>query len=164
MLTAGAGGTGEAGDASRRAGVLAAAVLCLLLAQKAVYAADPAVGGAGQVPYVAALFVLPVLYVFTGTRDALARYRWLVLAVQAVLTWVPFAVFGGRWDVGVAGLLAGLVLLMVTGPVSWLLAGGLLAADLVVRGSVVGLPGRPRGRVRCGRSSPLSTTRRCASG
>ena len=59
---------------------------------------------------------------------ARCRSLWQALAVQAVLTWVPFAVFGGHWEVGIGGLLAGLVLLVVPGWVSWLLAGGLLAA------------------------------------
>jgi two-component system, NarL family, sensor histidine kinase DesK len=47
-----------------------------------------------------------------------------VLAVQAALTWVPFAVFGSHWQQGIDGLLAGLVLLMVPGQVAWPLGGG----------------------------------------
>jgi two-component system sensor histidine kinase DesK len=66
-----------------------------------------------------------------------------VLAVQGVLTWVPFAVFGRGWEYGIGGLLAGLVLLMVKGRVSWLLAGLLLAAEVVVRAAVTGLPAAP---------------------
>jgi two-component system sensor histidine kinase DesK len=115
--------------------------MCLLLSLKvswAVYA-----GGAGQVPFIAALFALPVLYAFPGGRQRLARYRWPVLGAQAVLTWVPFAVFGGQWTEGLGGLLAGLVLLMLAGPVSWLLAGLLLAADVAVRAAVTGLEFTP---------------------
>jgi hypothetical protein len=41
------------------------------------------------------------------------------------------------------GLLAGLVLLTIRGPVAWLLAGLLLAADVVVRATVTGLPAAP---------------------
>ena len=129
------------GDVSRRAGVLAAAVLCLLLVYKADFAADPLFGGgAAQVPFVVAVFVIPLLFAFGGPRLVLARGRWPVLAVQGALTWVPFAVFGGRWQVGVGGLLAGLVLLTVPGLVSWLAAGSLLAADVAVRAGIVGLP------------------------
>jgi two-component system, NarL family, sensor histidine kinase DesK len=87
-----------------------------------------------------AVFVIPLLFAFRGPRLVLASARWPVLAVQGVLTWVPFAVFGGRWQVGVGGLLAGLVLLTVPGLVSWLAAGSLLAADVAVRAGVVGLP------------------------
>jgi two-component system, NarL family, sensor histidine kinase DesK len=100
-------------------------------------------GPGGQVPFTVALFVLPLLYAFDGTRRLLDHYRWQVLAVQAVLTWVPFAVFGHGWQLGIGGLLAGLVLLMVPGRLSWLLAGGLLAAEVVVRATVTGLPVSP---------------------
>ena len=130
----------SSGDVSRRASVLAAAVLCLLLVSHVDYAADPLFGGgAAQAPFVMAAFVIPLLFAFGGPRLVLARGRWPVLAVQGVLTWVPFAVFGGRWQVGVGGLLAGLVLLTVPGLVSWLVAGSLLAADVAVRAGIVGL-------------------------
>ena len=129
------------GDNGRSFVSMAAAVLCLLLVIHVDYAADPLFGGgAAQVPFVVAVFVIPLLFAFGGPRLVLARYRWPVLAVQGVLTWVPFAVFGGRWQVGVGGLLAGLVLLTVPGLVSWLVAGALLAADVAVRAGIVGLP------------------------
>jgi two-component system sensor histidine kinase DesK len=137
----------RADDASRRASVLAAAVLCLLFAVRVadvVALHGPVTAEALlQVPFTVALFIVPVLCAFAGTRERLARRRWLVLGVQAVLTWVPFAVFGGSWQVGIGGLLAGLVLLMIPGWMSWLAAGALLAADVVVRASVVGLPWEP---------------------
>ena len=100
-------------------------------------------GPVGQVPFVVALFVLPMLYAFPAGRRLLARYGWPVLAVQAVLTWVPFAVFGGQWVVGLGGLLAGLVLLILPGRVSWLVAGLLLTADVAVRATVTGLEFTP---------------------
>jgi two-component system, NarL family, sensor histidine kinase DesK len=112
--------------------------LCLLLGARmfsVLYYGVP-----GQLPFTVALFVLPLLYAFPRTRRVLARHRVPVLAVQAAATWVPFAVFGGSWQVGIGGLLAGLVLLMVPGPASWPLAGGLLAAEVAVRSAVTGLP------------------------
>ena len=130
-----------AGDARRRATVIAAAVLCLLLAVKVAWAA--ATGGTGQLPFVVAPLVLPLLFAFPGPRLFLTRHRWQVLAVQAVLTWTPFAIYGGRWVVGIGGLLAALVLLTVRGRVSWLVAGVLLAADVTVRVSAVGVPLAP---------------------
>jgi two-component system, NarL family, sensor histidine kinase DesK len=136
-----AAGAGLGRAASRRASAFAAAVLCLLLIAKAAYAAWA--GQAGEVPFVAALFVLPLLYAFPGSRRLLDRYRWPVLVAQGVLTWVPFAVFGDRWVVGIGGLLAGLMLLTVRGRVSWLAAGLLLAADVAVRAAVIGLPPAP---------------------
>jgi two-component system, NarL family, sensor histidine kinase DesK len=130
-----------AAEARRRASVLAAAVLSLLLAKDVLFAADPVFGGdTAQIPFVVALFVLPLLFVFPGSRSLLMRRRGLVLAAQAVLTWMPFALFGGRWQVGVGGLLAGLALLTVSGWVSWLAAGALLVADVAVRAGLVGLP------------------------
>jgi two-component system sensor histidine kinase DesK len=137
-MTAGAGRLGPelAGQAPRRASVLAATVLSLLLVARLFD--NVTFGPSGQVAFTVALFVLPLLYAFDGTRRLLDRYRWQVLAVQAVLTWVPFAVFGHGWQLGIGGLLAGLVLLMLPGRVSWLLAGGLLAAEVVVRAAVTG--------------------------
>jgi len=130
--------SGMAGGPSRRATGYAVAVLCLLLAARlsdVVSSGEP-----GQVPFTVALFVLPLLYACRGTRPLLDRYRWPVLAVQAVLTWVPFAIFGAGWQEGIGGLLAGLVLLKVPGRVSWLLAGGLLAAEVAGRAFGTGLP------------------------
>jgi two-component system, NarL family, sensor histidine kinase DesK len=137
---------GEA-DASRRASILAVAVLCLLLLSRVtdilvVYGRVTA-AAVLQVCFTVALFVVPLLYPFRGPRRALARYRWPVLAVQAVLTWVPFAVFGDRWQVGIGGLLVGLVLLTVPGWASWLAAAALLTADVALRTWVTGLPWAP---------------------
>ena len=129
---------GEQAGLSRRATGFAVAVLCLLLAARL---SDVFTSGAlGQVPFTVALFVLPLLYAFRGTRRRLDRYRWPVLAVQTVLTWVPFALFGVNWQEGIGGLLAGMVLLMVPGRRSWLLAGGLLAAEVTGRAFGTGLP------------------------
>jgi hypothetical protein len=115
-----------AGRASRRATWFAVTALCLMLA-----AGNSAVlesGEPGQVPFTVALLAIPLAYAFPGPRRLLDRYRWSALAVQAAPTLVPFAVFGADWQVGIDGLLAGLVLLMIGGRVSWLLAGLLLAA------------------------------------
>ena len=129
--------TGSAGDAMRRATMLAVGVMFLFMTMKATWSASA--GGVGQMFWVVALFVLPSLYTFPNPRRLLDRHRWLVLAAQAVLTWVPLAVFGGSWNAGLGGLLAGLVLLTMRSRWSWLVAGLLLAADLLVRVTVNGM-------------------------
>jgi two-component system sensor histidine kinase DesK len=126
-----------AGEALRGVSWFAVAWLLLLLAAKA---GEGVGGGPAQVPFLLALFVLPLLYAFPWTHPMLARHRWPVLGVQTVLTWVPLVVFGSNWAPGVDGLLAGLLLLMVAAPLSWLLAGMLLVAEFVVRAAVTGLP------------------------
>jgi two-component system, NarL family, sensor histidine kinase DesK len=133
-----AGGAAGTAAASRRAAGLVVAVLCLFLVAKT--ADGVAGGGLAQVPFAAALFVLPLLYALPATRRWWEGRRWWLLAAQAVLTYVPFAVFGSNWVVGLSGLLAGLVLLTVTAPASWLVAGALAAAEVGIRTGVVGLP------------------------
>jgi two-component system, NarL family, sensor histidine kinase DesK len=128
----------RAGDVPRWASGFPAAYLCLLLVTRVSDVLSA--GQPRQVPFTVALFVLPMLYAWPGTRPLLSRHRWPVLAVQGVLTWVPFVVFGSAWQVGIGGLLAGLVLLTIGGRESWLLAGALLAAEVGVRLGIVGLP------------------------
>jgi two-component system sensor histidine kinase DesK len=121
----------------RRAVGLAFAVLCLLLATRVsavVYGYQYA-----QLPFTVALFVIPLAYTRPGWRRQLQHHRWMLLAAQSVLTWVPLVAFGSHWQDGIAGLLAGLVLLSVPGRRSWLLAGLLLIADATVRAAVTGL-------------------------
>jgi two-component system sensor histidine kinase DesK len=132
---------GTGGDAARRASLIAFAVLSLVLVAQVLDATST--GQPGQVAFVVALFIVPLLYAVAGIRRLLARRRWPVLAAQAALTYVPFAVFGGHWEQGASGLLAGLVLLMLPGQWSWPLAGVLLVADVVVRVGLHGLPWTP---------------------
>lgn len=98
---------------------------------------------AGYVPFVLAVFVLPAWYASGRSRPVWERHRGLLLVAQAVLTYVPFAVFGQHWVGGVSGLLAGLVLLLLPGRTGWLLYAALAAAELTVW-AVVGLPYEPR--------------------
>ncbi|WP_433379707.1 sensor histidine kinase [Actinoplanes sp. CA-142083] len=94
-------------------------------------------------PFVAALFVLPVWYVSGVAAHAWTRWRWWLLAGQALLTYVPFVLFGDGWVAGMSGLLGGLVLLLVPAPRSWLLLGALLALEATLWVQVVGVPYRP---------------------
>ena len=134
-----ADGAAVPGDpAVRRATRLVAVVLCLLAVAEAGYGASN--GGAGEALMVVAMVVLPLLYVLPPTRPLWLRHRYPLLAVQAALTCLPFALFGQGWIPGPSGWLAGLVLLTVPWPVSWLVSAALAAADLAVRVAVVGLP------------------------
>jgi hypothetical protein len=141
MIASAAAVPDVAGRVSRWPTWFAVTVLCLMLASR--ISAVLQSGEPGQVPFTVALLVIPLTYAFPGPRRLLNRYRWPVLAVQGALTWVPFAVFGAGWQVGIDGLLAALVLLMIGGRVSWLLAGLLLAAEITVRAAVTGLPPLP---------------------
>ena len=124
-----ADGAAVPGDpAVRRATRLVTVVLCLLAVAEAGYGA--ANGGAGEALLIVAMAVLPLLYVLPATRPLWLRHRYPLLAVQAVLTCLPFALFGQRAVPGPPGWLAGLVLLTVPWPASWLVFAALAAADL----------------------------------
>ena len=129
---------GVAGESAvRRATVLVTVVMCLVMVSEAGYGA--ANGGLGEVPVVAALAVLPLLYVVPATRPLWLRHRYLLLAVQAALTYLPFAWFGANW--APSGWLAGLVLLTVPSPASWFVTAILAALEAAVwSGMVVALP------------------------
>jgi len=114
--------------AVRRATALVTVVICLLAVSETGYGA--ANGGLGEVPMVAALVVLPLLYVVPATRPLWLRHRYLLLGVQAALTYGPFALFGASW--APSGWLAGLVLLTVPSPTSWFVAGILAALEEAV--------------------------------
>ena len=105
---------GVAGESPvRRATTLVTVVMCLVAISEAGDGA--ANGGPGEIPMVAALIVLPLLYVAPATRPRWLRHRYLLLGVQAALTYLPFAWLGADW--APSGWLAGLVLLTVPVPV-----------------------------------------------
>jgi two-component system, NarL family, sensor histidine kinase DesK len=131
---------GVAGESAvRRATVLVTVVICLVVVSEAGYGA--ANGGLGEVPLVAALAVLPLLYVVPATRPLWLRHPYLLLAAQAALTYLPFAWLGPNWTP--SGWLAGLVLLTVPSPASWFVAAILAALEEAVWVGVVGLPDQP---------------------
>src|ERR1700733_11078429 len=137
---AGGGADAPGESAVRRATALVTAVMCLVVASEAGYGA--ANGGLGEVPVFAALAVLPLLYVVPATRPLWLRHRYLLLAVQAALTYLPFAWFGANWTP--SGWLAGLVLLTVPPPASWFVTAILAAIEAALwSGVVVELPNQP---------------------
>jgi two-component system sensor histidine kinase DesK len=124
----------------RQATALVIVVMGLVAISEAGYGA--ANGGLGEVPMVAALVVLPLLYVVPATRPMWLRHRYLLLGVQAALTYVPFAWFGANWTP--SGWLAGLVLLTVPAPASWFVTATLAALEAALwTGVVVELPNQP---------------------
>ena len=123
----------------RRATALVIVIICLVAVSETGYGATN--GGFGEVPLVAALAVLPLLYVIPVTRPLWLRHRYLLLAVQAALTYVPFALFGANW--APSGWLAGLVLLTVPSPASWFAAAILAALEEALWAGVLGLPYQP---------------------
>jgi len=126
--------------AVRRATVLVIVVMCLVAASEAGYGA--ANGGLGEIPVVAALAVLPLLYVIPATRPLWLRHRYLLLTVQAVLTYLPFTWLGASWTP--SGWLAGLVLLTIPFPASWFVAAILAALEAAIwSGVVVHLANQP---------------------
>jgi two-component system sensor histidine kinase DesK len=123
----------------KRATVLVTVVMCLVAISEAGYGA--ANGGLGEVPIVAALVVLPLLYVVPATRPMWLRHRYLLLGVQAALTYLPFAWFGANWTP--SGWLAGLVLLTIPSPASWFVAAVLAALETATWAGVGGLASQP---------------------
>jgi len=137
---AGGGAAAPGEPAVRRATALVTVVMCLVAVSEAGYGA--ANGGLGEVPVVAALVVLPLLYVVPTTRPLWLRHRYLLLAVQAALTYLPFTWLGANW--APSGWLAGLVLLIVPSPASWFVAAILAALEAALwSGVVVELPHQP---------------------
>jgi two-component system sensor histidine kinase DesK len=135
--------TGTAGVADepavRRATALVTVVMCLVAVAEAGYGAG---NGLGEVPMVGALLVLPLLYVVPATRPWWLRHRYLLLAVQAALTCLPFTWFGAHW--APSGWLAGLVLLTIPSPASWFVAAFLAAIEAALwSGAVVELHYQP---------------------
>ncbi|MFD0662794.1 hypothetical protein [Thermocatellispora tengchongensis] len=125
-------GAARQGDpAPGPAWMFAVAFLCLVLPARSAIAAYGA-GPAGMA-VVLALFVLPLLYAVPPGRAVWARHRVPLLVVQAVLTYVPFLVFGQDWVVGLSGLLGGLLLLTVKAPASWVLFGAVLLLEGALR-------------------------------
>jgi len=94
------------------------------------------------VPFVVAVYVLPTWYATGVGRPLWSRYAGALLAVQAVLTYVPFAVFGNTWVGGASGLFGALVLLLLPAAVRWWAFGGLVAVELGMW-LLVGLPYEP---------------------
>ena len=97
---------------------------------------------ASYVPFVVALYVLPCWYASGRARGPWEHHLGALLAAQAVLTYVPFVIFGTHWVGGVSGLLAGLVLLLLprrVGLVAYAALAGLELAAWVW----VGLPYEP---------------------
>lgn len=94
-------------------------------------------------PFVVALFPLPLWYASGLARRPWERAPYALLAAQAALTYVPFAVFGSAWIGGSSALFIGMILLVVRPPVSWWVALALLAVEGVLWNVVLAAPYLP---------------------
>jgi two-component system sensor histidine kinase DesK len=135
------GGARSGAIAPRLADVVVVVFLVLHLSAKVADAAY--FSGLGGIPATMALYVLPLLYAIPATRPIWDRYPGPLLAVQAVLTYMPFVLFGRNWVPGMSGLLGGLVLLVLATPRSWIVFGALVVTEGVLWFGVVGLPSIP---------------------
>src|SRR5262249_51449773 len=89
---------------------------------------------------IVAMVVLPLLYVLPATRPLWLRHRYLLLAVQAALTFLPFALYGQGWGPGPSGWLAGPGLLGGSGAVAGRVSRGPARAGLAVGAAGAGPP------------------------
>ncbi len=78
----------------------------------------------------AGIFALQLAHSSLDVRPWPASRRFLTLFAQAVLTYLPFLWVGRSWG-GMAGFLAGSVLLVVQGPSRWLLFAAVAASVMV---------------------------------
>ena len=135
----GAGRLPDDAVAPRHAWIFAATFLCLVLPARLATSAYPAGPGGGAIA--AALFVLPLLYTVPRGRVVWDHHKGWLLASQAILTFLPFAILGRSWAALFSGLLGGLLLLTVRATVSWILFAGAVAVELLLR-TVLPLPGQ----------------------
>lgn len=94
------------------------------------------------IPAVIACYLLPAWFASGRWPAAWERMPVVLLAVQAVLSYVPLIVFGAHWVPGVDGLLAGMALALLRSPASWFAFGTLAAAEAVAW-LIVGVPYEP---------------------
>ncbi len=139
--SAAAGELDIAGRVTRGTGTVVLGFLGALLVSRTMGAVDH--GDLRYMLFAVALFVLPIWFASGLARERWTRWRWWLLGAQAVLSYVPFALFGNGWVGGISGLLGGLLLLTVSAPMSWWLFGGLMVVDHLLWLTVVGVPYEP---------------------
>ncbi len=125
--------TGPGESAVRRAAALVIVVMGLTTVSETGYNAS---NGVSDGLLTAVLLAVPLLYVIPATRPWWLRHRYPLLAVQAALTYLPFAWFGADWTP--SGWLAGLVLLTVPWPTAWFAAGILGAFEAALWTGLLG--------------------------
>ncbi|MGW2964609.1 sensor histidine kinase [Streptomyces sp. NPDC001220] len=119
-------------------GILVAVLLSyLLITLLNVFRQDiPATDEAGSVVGLAAVFVLQLWHSAPSARRRSARRRALTLTLQGLVTYLPLFVYASEWG-GMAGFLAGSLLLLLPGPYNWA-AYGLVGLSMLVQPALVG--------------------------
>jgi len=110
------------------------AVLCGYATVEAInFGTFPADSHAGKLTVAYAGIAVILVSQFFNSSAAAARWpawrRWAMLAVMAAATYLPLLVVGDGWE-GLAGFLAGSVLLLVPGWAAWALFGTVVASML----------------------------------
>ncbi|MDW6062571.1 histidine kinase [Streptomyces sp. FXJ1.4098] len=99
-------------------GYFCVAVTYVVDARPSGRALDAALLMLALLPVLAALLGLQLTHSFPGLAPRLSGARHWTLALQALLTFLPFAVFKHAW-LGMPGFLAGSSLLVLPPPLSW---------------------------------------------
>ncbi|MFH8368769.1 sensor histidine kinase [Streptomyces sp. NPDC018031] len=92
---------------------------------------DAALMTLALLPALIILLALQLAHSFPGLVPRLSGVRHWTLALQALLTFLPFAVFKHAW-LGMPGFLAGSALLVLRAPLSWLAFGAIMVCTDVL--------------------------------
>ncbi|MGW0534445.1 sensor histidine kinase [Streptomyces sp. NPDC003032] len=118
------------GTASRVAGLLSAGALATLFVTATTYVLAAHIGS-GPLLIAAVLFCVQLLYSFPGLAPRMLRGRKRGLMAMAVLTYIPFMLFGKAW-LDMPGFLSASTLLALPGALSWpLVAVEIASADFI---------------------------------
>ncbi|WP_431044310.1 sensor histidine kinase [Streptomyces sp. P1-3] len=112
-------------------GYFTVAITYVVDAHPSAKALDAALLMLTLLPALAVLLALQLAHSFPGLAPRLSGARHWTLGLQALLTFLPFAVFKHAW-LGTPGFLAGSALLVLRSPLSWIAFGGIMATTDVL--------------------------------
>ncbi|MFC0598871.1 histidine kinase [Streptomyces palmae] len=112
-------------------GYFSVAITYVFGAQPSGRSVDAALLTLALLPALVALLALQLAHSFPGLAPRLSGVRPWTLGLQALLTFLPFAIFKQAW-LGMPGFLAGSALLVLRAPLSWLAFGSIMACTDVL--------------------------------